>query len=187
MHPALAARAILMSSWVGLMSGKAYIMADAVTSATPLANAAGYSLSQLFMGNIPGCIGEVSKLSLLAGGIYLMIRKVISWRIPVTMIAVSFLLFYLADGSAESAIRQILSGGLILGAFFMATDYASSPTTPIGKLIMGAGCAIVLFVIRMFSSMPEGCSYAILFMNLVVPLIEHFTEPKVFGEVRKRA
>ena len=187
MNPALAARAILMSSWVGLMSGTAYSMADAMTSATPLAQGAEYALDTLFWGAIPGCIGEVCKPALLAGGIYLLARRVISWRIPVTMLLVSFALFWISLGSAEGALRQVLSGGLILGAFFMATDYSSSPTTPVGKLIMGAGCALVLFVIRTFSSLPEGCSYAILFMNLATPLIERFTQPRVFGEVKNRA
>ena len=187
MNPALAARAILMSSWVGLMSGTAYSMADAMTSATPLAQGAEYALDALFWGAIPGCIGEVCKPALLAGGIYLLARRVISWRIPVTMLLVSFALFWISLGSAEGALRQVLSGGLILGAFFMATDYSSSPTTPVGKLIMGAGCALVLFVIRTFSSLPEGCSYAILFMNLATPLIERFTQPRVFGEVKNRA
>lgn len=187
MNPALAARAILMSSWVGLMSGTAYSMADAMTSATPLAQGAEYALDALFWGTIPGCIGEVCKPVLLAGGLYLLARRVISWRVPVTMLLVSFALFWISLGSAESALRQVLSGGLILGAFFMATDYSSSPTTPVGKLIMGAGCALVLFVIRTFSSLPEGCSYAILFMNLATPLIERFTQPRVFGEVKNRA
>ncbi len=187
MNPALAARAILMSSWVGLMSGTAYSMADAMTSATPLAQGAEYALDALFWGTIPGCIGEVCKPALLAGGLYLLARRVISWRVPVTMLLVSFALFWISLGSAESALRQVLSGGLILGAFFMATDYSSSPTTPVGKLIMGAGCALVLFVIRTFSSLPEGCSYAILFMNLATPLIERFAQPRVFGEVKNRA
>lgn len=187
MNPALAARAILMSSWVGLMSGTAYSMADAMTSATPLAQGAEYALDVLFWGTIPGCIGEVCKPALLAGGLYLLARRVISWRVPVTMLLVSFALFWISLGSAESALRQVLSGGLILGAFFMATDYSSSPTTPVGKLIMGAGCALVLFVIRTFSSLPEGCSYAILFMNLATPLIERFAQPRVFGEVKNRA
>lgn len=187
MNPALAARAILMSSWVGLMSGTAYSMADAMTSATPLAQGAEYALDALFWGTIPGCIGEVCKPALLAGGLYLLARRVISWRVPVTMLLVSFALFWISLGSAESALWQVLSGGLILGAFFMATDYSSSPTTPVGKLIMGAGCALVLFVIRTFSSLPEGCSYAILFMNLATPLIERFTQPRVFGEVKNRA
>ena len=187
MNPALAARAILMSSWVGLMSGTAYSMADAMTSATPLAQGAEYALDALFWGTIPGCIGEVCKPALLAGGLYLLARRVISWRVPVTMLLVSFALFWISLGSAESALRQVLSGGLILGAFFMATDYSSSPTTPVCKLIMGAGCALVLFVIRTFSSLPEGCSYAILFMNLATPLIERFTQPRVFGEVKNRA
>jgi len=129
-------------------------------------------------------LGETSKVALLLGGLYLLWRKVIDWRIPVTFIATVFVCYLIKDG-ANVALYQILSGGLFLGAFFMATDYATSPITPVGKIIMGVGCGVLLFVIRAFASYPEGCSFAILFMNAVTPLIDKYTLPRSFGEVKK--
>ena len=193
-NPALCARAILMTSWVGYMSGTAYETAvrgmDAIASATPQAAKAqgsGYALYELFIGQCPGCIGEVGRIALLVGGVYLMIRRVISWRIPVTMILTVLVATWIDTGSLYDAFYAILSGGLFLGAFFMATDYATSPVTPLGRLIMGVGCGVIAFVIRRFSSMPEGVSYAILIMNLAVPLIDRFTKPRVYGEVKRHA
>ena len=192
MNPALAARAVLLASWTRLMSSTAF-STDAVTSATPLAAQNGeYALLQLFLGDVPGCIGETCKLALLVGGVYLMARRVISWRIPVTMIATVFVCFWIASGrvvgSVDSALYQILSGGLFLGAFFMATDYATSPVTPVGRLIMGVGCGLLIFIIRRFNpSYPEGFSYAILVMNLATPLIDRFTRPRVYGEGKRHA
>lgn len=190
-NPALTARAILMTSWVGYMSGTAYSVAvrglDAVSSATPLAAPENYDLYQLFAGQCTGCIGEVGRVALLVGGVYLIARKIISWRIPVLMLGTLFVCTWIAEGSVYAAAYAILSGGAFLGAFFMATDYATSPVTPVGKIIMGVGCGLIAFVIRRFSSMPEGVSYAILIMNLAVPLIDRYTRPRVFGEVKKRA
>lgn len=192
MNPALAARAVLLASWTSLMSSAAFAT-DAVTSATPLVAQYGeYSLTQLFLGDVPGCIGETCKLALLLGGIYLMARRVISWRIPLTMIATVFVCFWVASGhivgTVDSALYQILSGGLFLGAFFIATDYATSPVTPVGRLVMGVGCGLLIFIIRRCNpSYPEGFSYAILVMNLATPLIDRFTRPRVYGEGRKHA
>ena len=190
-NPALTARAILMTSWVGYMSGSAYQVAvrgvDAISSATPLVAPESYELYQLFIGQCPGCIGEVGRVALLVGGVYLIVRKVISWRIPVLMLGTLFVCTWLAEGSAYAGAYAILSGGAFLAAFFMATDYATSPVTPVGKLIMGVGCGLIAFVIRRFSSMPEGVSYAVLIMNLAVPLIDRYTRPRVYGEVKKRA
>ncbi|MGI6183138.1 MAG: RnfABCDGE type electron transport complex subunit D [Candidatus Fimadaptatus sp.] len=200
MNPALAARAVMLASWMSLMTGSAFTApvtyaADAYTGATALASAdtSTYSLWQLFIGDIPGCLGEVSKLALLIGAAYLLIRKVISWRIPVAMLGTAFICFLINSGSiysmeTGSALYQLLSGGMILGAFFMATDYSSSPVTPLGQLIFGAGCGFMLFIIRAFNpTYPEGCSYAILFMNLLVPLIDRYTAPRVYGRVKKNA
>ena len=197
-NPALAARAILMLSWTSLMAANvlphagawvAPAVVDAVSVATPLTHGAtGYTLWQLFVGDVPGMIGETSKLTLLLGGIYLLIRRVIDWRIPVTFIgtvAIAYFIktgtLYSVDSNSQNVLYQLLSGGLIIGALFMATDYVTSPITGIGKLIMGIGCGILLFVIREYSSYPEGCSFAILFMNVLTPLIDRFTGSKPFG------
>lgn len=202
MNPALAARTIMMLSWTSLMAANVLPHAgqwlapqavDAVASATPLGESpASYTLWQLFSGDIPGMLGETCKLTLLAGGLYLIIRRVIDWRIPVSFLVTAFVLFwiktgtiYSAESGSENVLYQLLSGGLILGAFFMATDYVTSPVTPMGRIIMGVGCAGMLFVIRAFNpSYPEGCSFAILFMNVLTPLIDKLTVPKPFGYVK---
>lgn len=191
MNPALTARAILFISWSSLMSAypKTNYMVDVTSSATPLASLAtgsveGVSLWNLMIGNCGGVLGETCKLAILAGGLYLLVRRIIDWRIPVAFIGTVFLCYLIKDG-AEVALYQIFAGGLMLGAFFMATDYATSPVTNIGKLINGVGCGILLFVIRAYASYPEGCSFAILFMNVVTPMIDKFTTPKPFGEVKK--
>ena len=192
MNPALAARAILLASWPQLMSSAAF-STDATAQATPLAAGYGtYSMWQLFIGDVPGCIGETCKLALLIGGLYLIIRGVISWRIPVTMMATVFLCFWISSGeitgSTGSALYQLLSGGLFMGAFFIATDYATSPVTPWGRIVMGVGCGLLVFIIRRFNpSYPESISYAVLVMNLATPLIDRYTRPRVYGEGRKHA
>ncbi|MEA5000150.1 MAG: RnfABCDGE type electron transport complex subunit D [Candidatus Limiplasma sp.] len=201
-NPALAARTILMLSWTTLMAARvlphagvwvAPEVADAIASVTPLGEkAASYSLWQLFAGDVPGMLGETSKLALTLGGLYLLVRRVIDWRIPVTFIATAFILFWIQTGTvysvesgAQNALYQLLSGGLLLGAFFMATDYVTSPVTPLGRIIMGVGCAAMLFVIRAFNpAYPEGCSFAILFMNVLTPLIDKLTTPKPFGTLK---
>ena len=188
-NPALTARAILMTSWVEHMSGSAFNMngVEAVTAPTPMAQE--YSAMELLLGGAPGCIGEVCRIAILAGGAYLLIRRVISWHIPAAMLAAVFLLAWGDSGeiwgSTGAAAYQLLSGGLMLGAWFMATDYATSPATNGGKLIFGVGCGLIAFLIRRFSAMAEGVSYAILFMNLFVPLIDRYVRPRSFG--RRRA
>lgn len=198
MNPALASRAILMLSWTGLMAASvlphaglwaAPAAADAVSVATPLTHgAAGFTLWQLFSGDVPGMIGETSKLALLLGGAYLLVRRVIDWRIPLAFmgtVAVAYFIqtgtLYTVESGSQNVLYQLLSGGLILGAVFMATDYVTSPISGVGKIIMGVGCGLLLFVIREFSSYPEGCSFAILFMNVLTPLIDRFTTSKPFG------
>jgi Na+-translocating ferredoxin:NAD+ oxidoreductase subunit D len=198
-NPALAARTIMMLSWTTLMAANvlphmgqwlAPATADAVASSTPLGeNPAAYSLWQLFSGNIPGMLGETCKLTLLLGGFYLLVRRVIDWRIPAAFIGTAFVLFWIQTGviyspesGTQNVLYQLLSGGLILGAFFMATDYVTSPVNPWGRVIMGVGCAVMLFVIRVYNpAYPEGCSFAILFMNVLTPLIDKMTVPKPFG------
>ena len=191
MNPALTARAILFVSWSSLMSTypQTTFALDATSSATPLAlmgagSVTDVNLWNLMIGNCGGVLGETCKLAIIAGGVYMLIRRIIDWRIPVTFIGTVFLCYLLKDG-AEMAVYQVFAGGLMLGAFFMATDYATSPVTGVGKLIMGVGCGILLFVIRAYASYPEGCSFAILFMNVVTPLIDKFTMPKPFGEVKQ--
>ncbi len=230
MNPALAGRAILFISWMALMTsypdptpgqflvGLTPDVIDTVSRATPLmmaksaaasaqtlASSSGVSLWNLFIGQVPGVLGETSKLALMIGFIYLLVRRVVDWRIPVTFIATAFLCYLIKEGARmpaymtavsndtsaalnlvfTNALFQVLSGSLFLGAIFMATDYATSPTTGLGKIIMGIGCGIMLFVIRSFSAYPEGCSFAILFMNVATPLIDRLTFPKSFGEVKQ--
>ena len=141
---------------------------------------------------MPGCLGEVSALALLIGGVYLLARKVITWHIPVSFIgtvALLTLIFGSKNGGGythvEWMLDNLLTGGLLLGAFFMATDYATGPVTVPGRVIMGIGCGQLLFIIRAYANNPEGCSFAILFMNVCTPLIDRFTAPHPFGEVKK--
>ena len=194
MNPALAARAILALSWASLMNKFAtpafgnIAGVDAIASATPISGAAaGFTLGQLFLGNVPGTIGESCKLALLVGGAYLMWRKVISWHIPAAFIGSFAVCYLLATGfDVNATLYQVLSGGLILGAFFMATDYASSPATDLGKILFGLGCGLLLFIFRFVKNTPaEWCSFAILLMNVVSPLIERVAVVKSFGEVKK--
>lgn len=190
MNPALGARAILFVSFALIMGNypmpSAGILTggiDTIASATPLAMVNSVPLMDLFLGNVPGVLGETSKLAILLGAAYLLIRRVIDWRIPFTFIATVFICYFI-QGGAQTALYQVLSGGLMLGAFFMATDYASSPICPIGKLIMGVGCGVLVFVIRAYAAYPEGCSFAILFMNVATPLIDKLTLQRQFGEVK---
>ena len=193
MNPALTARAILFVSFSGIMASypQSKLAVDAVTTATPLAqlaegSAVTYSLADLFLGNCGGVLGETCKLAIIAGGLLLCVLKVADWKIPAAFIGTAFLC-YLIKGGFNVAMIEILSGGLMLGAFFMATDYATSPVSNLGRVIMGVGCGLLLFVIREWASYPEGCSFAILFMNVCTPLIDRFTMPKHFGEVKQHA
>ena len=191
MNPALTARAVLFISWSSIMSGypQTRFAVDAVSTATPLATLNGgtigdLSFMSLLLGNCGGVLGETCKLALIVGGAYLIWRQLIDWRIPAAFIGTVFVCYLLKDGF-QVAIYQVFAGGLILGAFFMATDYVTSPVTHLGRVIMGVGCGLLLFVIRAFASYPEGCSFAILFMNVATPLIDRFTTIKPFGEVKK--
>lgn len=195
-NPALAARAMLLASWPVRMTSSAFVSpgADAVSSATPLeALSLGTvenlpSLMDLFVGNVAGCIGETSALALLIGGLYLLYRGVISFTTPVAYIGtVAVLSFVLGGFDPYIAIYHVLAGGLFLGAIFMATDYSSSPMTAKGQVIMGLGAGILTTLIRFYGAYPEGVSYSILLMNVATPLIDRFTMPKKFGEVKKSA
>ena len=177
-NPALAARAFMLISFTGPMT--TWLKpADAATTATPHAAAAIPSVCNLLVGNMPGCIGEVSAAALALGAVYLLARKVITWHIPVAFIATVFVYSLVAGGAP--AYAQVLTGGVMIGACFMATDYVTSPTTAKGKLVFGFGCGLLCMLIRQFGGYPEGCSFAILIMNAVCPLVNRFTQPKPFG------
>ena len=201
-NPALAARAfmfswpVLMNNWVapGFKNAAGiFSTADAVTAATPMASLhAGslptQSITDLFLGNVGGSLGETSALLLLIGFVYLLIRKVISARIPVAFIgtvAVLTFLFPQGNDSLTWMAAQVFGGGLMLGAIFMATDYVTSPVTKLGQVIFGIGCGVITVVIRYFGGYPEGVSYAILVMNCCVVLLDKIGRPKKFGTPKK--
>lgn len=201
MNPALAARCFMMISWAKAMSNYVVPFAgygvDAVSSATPLAILKGMSegelptLLQAFLGQKAGCIGETSGLMLILGFLYLVIKHVADFNIPISYIGSFAILTFLFGKNVTGFSRlyftgmSLITGGILLGSLFMANDYVTSPTTKLGRIIFGIGCGGITFVIRRFGAYPEGVSFAILIMNLVAPLIERFTVKKPFGEVRK--
>ena len=194
-NPALAARAFMLISFTGAMTfprgseaveaATAATPVDAVTCATPLALikkgdvAQLASLKSLLLGNIGGCIGETCAIALLIGAAYLLIRRVITWHIPVSFLATVFIFAFFKGGVPP--VFHVLSGGAILGACFMATDYVTSPITAKGKIVFGVGCGLLTMCIRSGGGYPEGVSFAILIMNAVTPLINRYTQPKPFG------
>ena len=151
---------------------------DAIAGATPLVDLSKYSVSELFFGNVGGCIGETCALALIIGGVYLIIRRVINPVTPLVYIGTVFVFSFLLG---EDPVKQIFAGGLMLGAFFMATDYATSPITTKGKIIFALGCGVMTVLIRQFGNYPEGVSFAILIMNMVVPFIDRGTKLKPVG------
>ena len=195
-NPAIVARIVLllsfgqaMGSWTAPLSWKT----DAVSTATPLAiiggesNEALPSLLDMFLGIRGGCIGETCSLALIVGGIYLMARKVISYKIPVAFIGtVAVIMLIAGKFDLEFLEYELMGGGLLLGAFFMATDYSTSPIKSNAKIVFGVGCGLLTCVIRLFASLPEGVSFAILIMNLLVPHIETIMAPKPFGTVKEK-
>ncbi len=184
-NPALAGRAFLLASFPAAMTTYP-LVADAVTSATPLSSefAGSVDYLQAFIGCIGGCIGEVSTLALLIGAVYLLIRRVIDWRIPLSYLGTMALLTVIGGGNV---LDSVLLGGTVLGAFFMATDYVTSPVTSWGRVIYGVGIGIINYTIRRWGAYPEGTTYAILLMNIAAPLIERFTRPRKYGEVKRHA
>lgn len=200
-NPALAGRAFLLAGWAKNMTAwlsPSFFGLDSVSTATPLAVIKMGKLedlpllSDVIIGNTGGCIGETSSILLIIGGIYLIIRKVISYRIPAAFISTVAVLTFIFGGGKNPAeaftimIYSIFSGGLILGAFFMATDYTTSPVTAKGQVIMGIGCGIITTAIRLAGGYPEGVSYSILIMNIASPLIDRFTRPTPFGHKKTR-
>ena len=186
-NPALAARAFLLLIWpVGLTR---YAGVDGITAATPLHHMVMPALPEesvldMFLGNCPGSIGEISALALLAGGVYLLYRKVISIRIPAAYlgtVAIVTLIFHKTDAPVDWMLYSLFSGGVMLGAIFMATDYATSPATPVGHVIYGIGCGILTVLFRYYGLFPEGVTYAILIMNAFVWFIDRHTAMRRFG------
>ena len=201
-NPALAARVFLFTAWAGFMSrfpaagAKINSLAielhdsDIIAGATPLASLKEGVLPEVHLldsiiGNVGGCIGEVSAFMLAAGGIYMLVRRVITWHIPVAYIGTVALLTYIfpqhGGVAAEFMLAEIFSGGLFIGAIFMATDYTTSPVTAKGRLIFGVGCGCLTVLIRYFGTYPEGVSFAILIMNVLVGYIDKLTIPRRFG------
>ena len=192
-NPALAGRAFLLASYPTEMTTWVVpngLAADAATYATPLAQLKNgtldASLGQLVMGQVGGTIGETCAIALIIGGLYLLWKHVISWKIPVIYIATVFILFaVIGRHGMRMPVQEIFAGGVMLGGIFMATDYASSPVTPKGQVIFAVGAGLLTYLIRTFGGYPEGVSYSILIMNCCVPLIERFTEPTIFGALPK--
>jgi len=193
-NPALAARAIMLVSWPLRMTTWVPPI-DATSTATPLDTVKLYGMQKalellqvpdvsalhwdLFIGRVGGCIGETSAIAILIGAVYLLIRKVIDWRIPVGFIGVVFILSLILG---KDPYLYVFGGGLMLGAFFMATDMVTSPVTKLGRLIFGIGCGIVTILVRVSGSYPEGVSFSILFMNTVTPLLDRYTKPIPYGK-----
>lgn len=184
-NPALVGRAFLMVSWPALMT-RWVSPFSAVTTATPLGQwhaGAGYaSITDLFFGNVAGCVGETSALAILIGGIFLILMRYIDWRTPLSYIGTVGVLMWVLG---ENPLFHMLAGGLFLGAFFMATDYVTTPITKKGKIVFGLGAGILVVVIRMIGGPPEGVAYSILIMNAFTPLIDRITKPRVYGIERK--
>ncbi len=199
-NPALAGRVFLLISFPTHMTGKVFLQPDATTSATPLTlfsdaghNVkavfdAGVSYWDLFVGNVGGTLGETSTLALLIGFFYLVYRRRIKLVVPVSYIATTFLFALIGwaiNPKLGDPIFHILSGGLMLGALFMATDMVTSPMTPKGQAIFGFGAGALTYLIRIFGAYPEGVSFSILIMNGLVPLIDMYAKPRIFGEVNE--
>jgi electron transport complex protein RnfD len=190
-NPAIVGRIVLLVSFTGQMTTwatPALLGSDAVTGATPLALAAASSAGQtlpsyldLFLGAVGGSLGETCKLTLLLGGVYLVVRKVITVTTPLVFIAATALFSGILGADP---LYQVLSGGLILGAIFMATDYVTTPTTEVGKVIFGVGCGLITVIIRLYAGYPEGVSFAILLMNIVTPHIDRLCSHRAFGEAK---
>ena len=195
-NPALGARAFMMLFWpVHLVRYIAPGSVDGVASATPLHHMVmpalpEESLGQMFMGNIGGTIGEVCTLALLVGGIYLIVKGIISVRIPASYlgtVAVLTLIFSKGDNAVLWMLYSLLGGGVVLGALFMATDYATSPVTPKGQIIYGIGCGVLTVIFRYFGLFPEGVTYAILLMNVCAWAIDRYCAPRRFGTKKGEA
>lgn len=193
MNPALAARIMIMMSYTSRMTEWVRPGVDARSTATPLSFVKGVNaipdkapkLFDMFIGNTGGSLGETSAILLIIGGIYLIYRGVISIKIPAVYIGTVAVATLLYSGFDISFMTyHLLAGGLMLGAIFMATDYASAPVTPNGRIIFALGCGIITSLIRLYGGYPEGVGFSIILMNIAAPLIDKYTSPRVFGEVK---
>lgn len=189
-NPALAARAFMLASFPAAMTAWKVTSGiakgwDAVSSATPLAAPGGeYSYTELLLGKTPGCIGEVSAILILVGALYLVVRRVIDIKTPVAYLLSIAVFTWIFGGEgffAGDPLYAVLSGGVMLGACFMATDYTTSPISGKGRIVFGIGCGVINGIIRIYGNYPEGVTYAIMVMNALVPFIDKFTLPKKFG------
>ena len=188
-NPALFARAFALILFPAALTRYPALGVDAVSSSTPLHHMVMPALPEesvldMFLGNCPGSIGEISALALIAGGIYLVARKVISARIPLSYlatVAVLTLVFHKTDDAISWMLYSLFSGGVMLGAIFMATDYVTSPVTKKGQIFYGIGCGILTVIFRYYGLFPEGVTYAILLMNLCVWVIDRYTAPRIYG------
>ena len=189
-NPAITARVFMLVAFSSMTKSAFPVIVDATAGATPLSLAeteTGPSLLDLFLGTHGGAIGETCAAALILGGAYLLVRRVIKWQTPVAFIGTVFVCSFFMEGmNAASALSMILSGGLMIGAIFMATDYVTSPVTAWGKVIFGVGAGIITFLIRYFGVYPEGVSFAILLMNVITPYINSWTKHKVFGTGGKK-
>jgi len=189
LNPALTARAVLLASWPARMTTYIDIAKDdvlhAATMATPLSDARANAFSNydLFMGGIPGSVGETCKWAILIGLAYLLITKTISWRIPVVTVASTFVMSYLLG---YDPVMAVISGGILFGAVYMATDYTTSPMVPTAQYAYAIGIGVLTVVIRKYGAYPEGVTYAILIMNILTPLLDKYMPNKVYGHSRKR-
>lgn len=190
-NPAITARVFMLIAFGSMAKAGVPTIVDAVSSATPLSAEAGAklpSILDLLLGLRGGAIGEVCVIALVVGLVYLLARRVITWHIPVTFIGTVFVASFFMEGmDALMALTMTLSGGLFLGAIFMATDYVTSPSTSWGKVIFGVGAGLITFLIRYFGIYPEGVSFAILLMNIVTPYIDSWTKHKILVKGGKNA
>ena len=191
-NPAITARVLMLLTFGAVGGGAAPVIVELTSSATPLEALnkgvegleSAPSLMSLLLGTHGGAIGETCAIALIIGFIYLVIRKVIKWYVPMSFVATVFICYFVQTGNVTLALSQVLAGGLILGAVFMATDYVTTPVTNLGKVVFCVGCGLLTFYIRAFGSYPEGVSISILVMNLLVPFIEKLTARKPLGGVR---
>ena len=187
-NPAASARVFMLVAFSSLTKAAFPVNYDAVSSATPLAELADDKMPELlslFLGQTGGAIGETCTLALIIGGVYLIVRKIITWHIPVAFIGTVFLFTLAIEKDPMVSLAWILSGGLFLGAFFMATDYVTSPATPKGRIIFGIGAGLITTMIRFWGVYPEGVSFAILIMNILNPYIDSLSVRKLFGGGKK--